>query len=198
MKVIKKYLKIAAIICLVLVSIYVTHLIDNSSSNNQSINITVLEANIKEINELSTIEYNYTDLGKYENYTDFYGWKVPFTTSKFICTYSGKIKAGFDLSTASLSLENDTITITLSTPKILSHTIDYDSLEIIDESYSVFNKITITQYNEFYKQQAKKTEEKSIENGLLVSAKENGEIFIKNIIQQLSDQQYNILFNYIN
>lgn len=193
----KKYLKIAAVILLILTTIYVTHIIDSSSSNNQSINITVLESNIKEIKELSTIEYKYTDLGKYENYTDFYGWKVPFTTSKFICTYSGTIKAGFDLSTAKVSLQDDTITITLTQPVILSHEIDYDSLEIIDESYSIFNKITITQYNEFYKEQAQKMEQKSIENGLLDSAKSNGELFIKNVIKQLSEKEYNVVFKYI-
>ncbi len=40
-------------------------------------------------------------------------------------------------------------------------------------------------------------EQKSIENGLLDSAKSNGELFIKNVIQQLSEKEYNVVFKYI-
>ena len=58
MNIMKKYLKIAAVILLILTTIYVTHIIDSSSSNNQSINITVLESNIKEIKEYQQLNIN--------------------------------------------------------------------------------------------------------------------------------------------
>lgn len=190
----KKSIKLATLICILLLTIYVTYFF--SSKQNMTFNATVLESKIKEISELSTIEYNYTDLGKFENYTDFYGWKVPFTTSKFIVTYDGKIKAGLDLSTAKIEINENNIILTLDKPKILSHEIDYDSMQVIDESYSIFNKITITQYNSFYKEQAKQIEQKAIENGLLNSAKENAEKFISNLIEQLTNNKYQIEFKY--
>ncbi|MDO4378274.1 MAG: DUF4230 domain-containing protein [Erysipelotrichia bacterium] len=191
---IKKTVKIATLICALLLTAYITYFLSNNQ--NQTINVTVLEAKIQEISELATVEYNYTDLGKYENYTDFYGWKVPFTTSKFIITYDGKIKAGFDLTSTEITLNDETITVILDNPKIISHEIDYDSMQVIDESYSIFNKVTITQFNEFYKEQAQQIEQKAIDKGLLISAKENGEKFISNLINQLTDKEYNIIFRY--
>ena len=37
--------------------------------------------------------YYYTNMGRFENQVDFYGWKVPFTTKSFIVSYDGVIKA---------------------------------------------------------------------------------------------------------
>ena len=44
----------------------------------------LLSQQIQSISELASVEYNYTNMGKYENQATFYGWKVPFTTKSFI------------------------------------------------------------------------------------------------------------------
>ena len=53
----------------------------------------LLGQQLSSIRELSTVEYHYTNMGKFENQVDFYGWKVPFTTKSFIVAYDGLIKA---------------------------------------------------------------------------------------------------------
>lgn len=50
----------------------------------------LLSQQIQSISELATVEYNYTNMGKFENQATFYGWKVPFTTKSFIISYDGK------------------------------------------------------------------------------------------------------------
>lgn len=32
---------------------------------------------LEAVSELATVEYHYTNMGKFENQVDFYGWKVP-------------------------------------------------------------------------------------------------------------------------
>ena len=74
-------------------------------------------------------------------------------SSKYIITYDGVIKAGYDLSKVKAEVNGTNVTVTLPEPKILSHTIDYDSLQIMDEQYSIFNPVEITDYNSFYASQ---------------------------------------------
>ena len=67
-------------------------------SSHQNITSHVLEQKLQEIGELATVEYHYTNMGKFENQLDFYGWAVPLTKKSFIVSYDGVIKAGVDIS----------------------------------------------------------------------------------------------------
>ena len=58
----------------------------------------LLGQQLRTAQELVSVAYHYTNMARYENQLDFYGWKVPFTTKTFIVSYDGVIKAGVDLS----------------------------------------------------------------------------------------------------
>ena len=73
----------------------------------------LLGQQLANVRELSTVEYHYTNMGKFENQVDFYGWKVPFTTKSFIVAYDGVIKAGVDLSGLETQVSGQRITISL-------------------------------------------------------------------------------------
>ncbi len=109
----------------------------------------LLSQQIQSISELASVEYNYTNMGKYENQATFYGWKVPFTTKSFILSYDGKIKAGIDMSLVEVNVHGQNIDITIPQAKILSHEIDQESIEVFDETKNIFNQISITDYNQF-------------------------------------------------
>ena len=136
----------------------------------------LLSQQINEISELATVEYNYTNMGKFENQATFYGWTVPFTTKSFIISYDGKIKAGIDMSIVEVKLSGKKITVTVPKAKILSHEIDEKSIEVFDEK--------------------EKMETNVKEKGLIEEAQKKAETTIKTFItssNRLSDD-YEIIF----
>lgn len=119
---------------------------------------------IKEISEFAAMDYRYTNVGKFENQIEFYGWKVPFTNKNFIITYDGSMKLGVEADKVSVDVSGDTIKITLPEVTILSHEIYENSIEVMDQSKNIFNQIQVEDYAGFANDQ-KKVMEKKIENG---------------------------------
>ena len=148
---------LAVILCLIF------FLIGRSSGGegNTEMSAVVLENRLTEISELATITYSYTNMAEFENSRDFYGVKLPFTTKSFIITYDGEINAGVDLSKAEVSVRGTRVNITLPEAEILSHQIDEDSIEVFDETTSIFNPLKVEDYQAFNKDQKKKMEEKA-------------------------------------
>ena len=142
----------------------------------------LLGQRLSEIQELATQEYHYTNMGKFENQLDFYGWKVPFTTKSFLVAYDGVIKAGVDLSDLEVTVGESTITVTLPEGKILSHEIDLDSLEVFDETKNIFNPIRIEDYTGFTADQRAAMEQRAIDDGLLTAASERARTVVERFI----------------
>lgn len=146
--------------------------------------ITV-ENQLQQISQLATIRYSYTNMGQFENSNEFYGIKLPFTTKRFIVAYDGTITAGVDLSQAKVTITDQKVTIALPAPQILSHEVDPNSLEVFDETTSIFNPITIEDYTGFQADQQGVMEDKAIQGGLLTQAKDQAETAIGGLITPL-------------
>lgn len=146
--------------------------------------ITV-ENQLQQISQLATIRYSYTNMGQFENSNEFYGIKLPFTTKRFIVAYDGTITAGVDLTKAKVTVTDQKVTIALPAPQILSHEVDPNSLEVFDETTSIFNPITIEDYTGFQADQQGVMEEKAIQGGLLTQAKDQAEAAIGGLITPL-------------
>lgn len=146
--------------------------------------ITV-ENQLQQISQLATIRYSYTNMGQFENSNEFYGIKLPFTTKSFIVAYDGTITAGVDLTQAKVTVTDQKVTIALPAPQILSHEVDPNSLEVFDETTSIFNPITIEDYTGFQADQQGVMEEKAIQGGLLTQAKDQAETAIGGLITPL-------------
>ena len=151
----------------------------------------LLGEQLRSVQELTTVAYYYTNMGRFENQVDFYGWKVPFTTKSFIVSYDGVIKAGVNLEDVSVEVneESKTVTVTLPGSKILSHEIPEDSLEIFDESDNIFNRISIEDYAGFTKDQKDKMEQRAIDNGLLTSANEKARAAVTSFLSLLPEME---------
>lgn len=159
----------------------------------------LLSQQIQNISELAVVEYNYTNMGKFENQATFYGWKVPFTTKSFIISYDGKIKVGIDMSLVEVKIKGKNISVSVPEAKILSHEIDEKSIEIFDETKNIFNQISITDYNQFAIDQKDKMETSVKEKGIIKESQEKTEKVITSFIKssyQLSDD-YKIKFQII-
>lgn len=139
------------------------------------------------VQELATVEYRYTNMGKFENQVDFYGWQVPFTTKRFIVAYDGIIHAGMDLSQADIQVDALAKRVTVTLPKsgILSHEILGDSVQVFDETKNIFNHITIEDFTGFTLEQKSVVEQKAIDGGLLEAASEKARSAIEAFLSLL-------------
>ena len=154
----------------------------------------LLSQQIQNISELAVVEYNYTNMGKFENQLDFYGWAVPLTKKSFIISYDGQIKAGVDMTQMAADIKDNKIVMTLPMPRILSHEIDMESLKVFDESHNIFNPISITDYQQFSLDQQAAAEQKAIDDGLLEAAREKTEIVILQLLNY--NDEYILTFNW--
>ncbi len=142
----------------------------------------LLASRLRSVQELVTVSYYYTNMGRFENQVDFYGWKVPFTTKSFIVSYDGVIKAGVDLDRLQVTVGDEEITVTLPESRIISHEIPEDSLEVFDESDNLFNHITIEDYTAFTRDQKSAMEQRAVDGGLLDRADQEARTAVNSLL----------------
>lgn len=153
-----------------------------SGSETPQLDAVVLESQVRDISELASVTYTYTNMAQFESSNDFYGVKIPFTTKSFILTYDGTIKAGVDLSQATVDVSGNTVRITLPQAAILSHEIDEDSVEVFDEKTSIFNPFTVEDFSSFQTDQKAAMEEKALDKGLLTEAQAKAEASVRQLL----------------
>ncbi|MBD5444832.1 MAG: DUF4230 domain-containing protein [Lachnospiraceae bacterium] len=169
----------------------------------RDVSIEQIEANIQDIGELATVEYLYTDAGKFEDPAVLFGKEIPFsfTTKSFIAKWDGVIKAGIEIDkvTVELSESDKEIIVHIPKAKILSHEIDDDSIETLDEKNGLFNPIKIDDIREFDVISKDAMEQRAIENGLLDKAYENAKGILYKIINTgvVEELEYTVTFEVI-
>lgn len=152
----------------------------------------VLENRLSEISEFSSVSWVYTNMAQFESSNEFYGMVLPFTTKKFILTYDGQIKAGMDLQKADVSVSGKTVTIQLPESEILSHEINEDSVEVFNETTSIFNPFTVEDFAAFQSDQKKAMEEKAVKNGLLSKADSQAAESIRLFLESIVPEGYTL------
>ena len=170
---------------------------------SREIDISVINAEIHDIGELATIEYLYTDAGKFEDPAELFGKEIPFsfTTKSFIVKWDGTIKAGVDISkvTAEVDKQKKEIIVHIPKAEILSHEIEDDSIETLDEKDGLFNKIKVEDIREFDTNSKAAMERRAIENGILDKAFENAKSIIYKLLDTdlVKELEYSITFETI-
>ncbi|MDO5026359.1 MAG: DUF4230 domain-containing protein [Tissierellia bacterium] len=144
----------------------------------------VVKEQLQSVKELTTLKYNYTNVGFFENKNNFYGIDIPFTRKNFLITYDGEVSAGIDLDNANIGINKDKKYIEIILPKaeILNHSIDENSLTIYDEKSSVFNKLTLEDFSNFRIDQMEKVEKELLDKGFLEEAEKTSKEAIKEIL----------------
>lgn len=152
-----------------------------------TITSTALTQQLQEVNELVTMDYNYTKVGKFENSLQINGWDIPLTSKSFLLTYSGKLSAGIDMSKASVEVKDKVIVVKIPEVTIFSNVIDEKSIEVYDETKNIFNPISITDYTTFATQQKDRVEEEAIENGFLSEAATKAQSAIRKFLEMIPE-----------
>ncbi|MCI8957549.1 MAG: DUF4230 domain-containing protein [Lachnospiraceae bacterium] len=169
----------------------------------KEVDVHLINAEIQDIRELATIEYLYTNAGKFENSAKLLGKDIPFsiTTSSFIAKWDGVIKAGVDVSKIRVEKSEATKEIIVYIPKaeILSHEIDDDSIQTLDQQNGLFNRLKVEDIREFDAISKDAMEQKAMEYGILDKAFKNAkEIIYKLIYKDVEKESgYTIAFQVI-
>lgn len=167
----------------------------------KEITIDLIESEIKDIGELATLEYLYTDAGKFEDPKKVFGVNIPFTTKSFIAKWDGVIKAGVKIDAIIVEINdaNKEITIHMPNAEILSHEVKSDSIETLDEKDGLFNKVKVDDVFEFEAVSKETMEQRAIENGIIDKAFENAKEIIEKLVYNdvVQEQGYTIKFEAI-
>lgn len=194
MKKIKKFLFCLIILLILVGSIFYGGMLYQRKYNQTTITSSVIGSELKEANDLITSNYNYSRFGKYENSLELNGWSIPLTNKNFLLQYNGTIQCGLDLDQVKIDITDQTITVHTGKIKVLSHTIDEDSIQVYDEKNNLFNPIKVSDYKNFAIQEKKTALKEAKEKGLEEKAQKNAKKAIKKIIHLIPDtEQYKIV-----
>lgn len=144
---------------------------------------TLLYKQLQQANELSTVKYFYTNMGKYEHSLQLGSANIPFTKKSFIISYDGVIKAGIDMEKVGIQIEEKKIIVTVPEAEILSHEMDMDSVQVYDEKNSIFNGLSTEDVTNFQKEQKAAMEERAIGSGILKEAHENAKQSLQSLYE---------------
>jgi len=147
-----------------------------------------LKEQVGALMELTTQKYIYTNADERSTEeTWIFGWTLPFSSNKLLITYDGTIKAGVDLSEASIEVDEGEhlISIVLPPSKILDHNIPQDKISVVEIRDGLFNKVTIDDFNQFVSEQKVVMEEKAIGMGLLEEADKEAQSILKAFLEVL-------------
>ncbi len=149
------------------------------------IDLAVIDAELKEIGELATMEYMYTNAARFTDSKQIKNWNIPFTQKSFIVKWNGEIKAGVDVDGIRTKVNKieKVLAVCIPEAKILSHDPDEENTELLDEKSGLFNPISVKDKIKFDATMVEEMEQRAIERGLLEKAQENAEAVILNILE---------------
>jgi hypothetical protein len=133
------------------------------------------------IGEYASLAYHYTSVVKDINSRDIKGFTIPFTTRKYIFTYDGKMKLGIDGTRTRVEeaepVENGKPIIRIILPpiKILSHEIMDESIEVFEQSQTIFNEIKIQDAFKVTAERKQEIEEKVMAGEVVQEARASAE-----------------------
>ncbi|MBW4827071.1 MAG: DUF4230 domain-containing protein [Clostridiaceae bacterium] len=154
-----------------------------------------IKEEISKLLELSTVKYNYVNVVAYKDNKKFSGINMPFTNKSFLIKYSGYIKAGVDLKSAEINV-NDTksVEIKLDKPKVLDNVINEEDSYIYDEKESVFNQLKLEDLHNVLVKEKKNMEKEVIKKGLLTESEKNTKEILTSFLKNLGFENVKIVF----
>ncbi|PWJ35556.1 DUF4230 domain-containing protein [Fibrobacter succinogenes] len=168
----KPALKIIAILLIICVTSVTTALVMKklyADTKRTSITSEFVEQQISEISELATLHHHYRKNANYQDAKKLLeympDWRINKSIKEFSLVYEGDVKLGYNLKDIKILVEPNTqsIFIYLPEPKILSHSIDFESIQILWEKQGWFNNIRFEDFKQFFISEQKKYEQENSE-----------------------------------
>ena len=166
----KPALKIVAILLIICATSVTTALVMKklyTDTKQTSITSEFVEQQISEISELATLHHHYRKNANYQDAKKLLeyipDWRINKSIKEFSLVYQGDVKLGYDLKDIKILVEPNTqsIFIYLPEPRILSHSIDFESIQILWEKQGWFNNIRFEDFKQFFISEQKKYEQEN-------------------------------------
>ena len=166
----KLALKIVAILLIICTTSVTTALVMKKlypDTKQTSITSEFVEQQISEISELATLHHHYRKNANYQDAKKLLeympDWRINKSIKEFSLVYQGDVKLGYDLKDIKILVEpnSQNIFIYLPEPKILSHSIDFESIQVLWEKQGWFNNIRFEDFKQFFISEQKKYEQKN-------------------------------------
>lgn len=157
------------------------------ATSNTEITSTTLKASLEQASDLITTKYYYSDIGKFDNSYEINGWSIPFTGKNFILSYQGEALLGFQTDRMEVKVNGNTINVTCPDIQVLSNSIPSESVEVYDQSFNIFNQVTIDDYLAFETAQKARAEEKMATNGTFDRAREDATQAITELLNMIPE-----------
>lgn len=141
----------------------------------------IVDLRMENIGELSTQNAYFTNVQVISDSRELWGVTIPFTQSKYIFSYDGMVKAGINFKeiTYSVNTTDKTISVNLPAAYITSVSVDESSLEIYDESRSIFTPLNLADFRESRLALETEAVNQAIGNGVLTDAISNAKILVQ-------------------
>ena len=166
----KKTISMPMVILLVIVIAGGSYFWFRNDNGKPKITNETIGVQIKEIKEMSTIQYKYKQLASREDWNTLFNIKLPFTKSSFILTYTGVLKLGIDFAET--------------------------KIEVDDETNSIFNSVKIDDYAQFTQSGKENAEADARESGVFEQSKEVAKKIITELLNTTKEikEKYKIVF----
>lgn len=185
MKKIRTLIIIIAALALVAVGFLSAKLL-SKNENKVTVSATSIEERLTKCSSLTTARLDYRGIIKYSD------GDIQFINKKsFSMIYDAHIKAGVDLSKASVTVAGNTIKIAVPDPEIQDITVDSNTLEFYDEQFALFNwtdKSDTAKAIEYAKEDA---QTKAESTDILTQAKEQAKTVIETLLSPVTSDSAN-------
>lgn len=183
-----KILLIAVLACAMVfvctvVSMMIINKFDLFGTSRNAVTSEFIGHRIQEISELGTLHHQYRKMASYQDVAKLVeslpDWRINKSIKEFVLIYKGDVKLGYDMKDIQIFVDKitKTITITLPDPKILSHSIDFESIDVVMEKAGWFNSIKFEDFKKFFVYEQKKYEQENYDE-LKKRAKEQAQRII--------------------
>ena len=136
-------------------------------SRKTQITSEFVSSQISGISELATLHHHYRKVANYQDAKKLLvympDWRINKSIKEFSLIYQGDVKMGYDLKDVKIEVDSvtRTIFIHLPEPKILSHSIDFESIQVLWERQGWFNDIKFEDFKQFFISEQKKYEKEN-------------------------------------
>ena len=155
-------------------------------------NSSAIMEKISYVKDLSLVKYTYSGVISYKDYMKFMNLQVPLTEKSFLIRYNGYVKAGIDMSKATVTVNGKSVKIGLPKPQIQETVIDEKSLQVYDESMNILNPIKVTDYQNAMVAEQHKIKQDALAKGILTESSDQAHKFITSLLEELGFEKIEI------
>lgn len=165
----------------------------------KAITSEMIQDGLNDIGLLITDEYYFTEVVRFSSVlkAPIFHTDLKMTESSFLVSYDGVVTAGIDFGDIVVKKDDAAQTVSVKLPHATIRNVDIDpeSFEKYSEKASMFNPLSIEDFNNSLIELETNAREKALEKGILKRADENAKSVVSNFIRSLVDTSvYSVKF----